>query len=139
MTSSVRSPRARVRSILSLVLPLASLLVPASARAADELARLVRFKLSAGDLASGEAAMEDYKRKTGVDADYLNALGWLARGAEILRRPEKAAQFVAELHREIPVEKDELLIPYGAAIEVVMRVVTYLDRPSADFIYLIDR
>ncbi|MGH7764192.1 MAG: hypothetical protein ACREOM_07230 [Candidatus Dormibacteraceae bacterium] len=27
----------------------------------------------------------------------------------------------------------------GAAIEVVMKIVTYLDRPSADFIYLADR
>src|SRR5258705_13035290 len=54
--------------------------------AAGELVRTVRNKLSAGDLASGAAAVEEYKRKNGVDAEYLDAVGWLARGAEMLRR-----------------------------------------------------
>jgi thiol-disulfide isomerase/thioredoxin len=121
MKSLVCSPGVRARSILGLGMSVGFLLLPAAARA-DDLVRLVRFKLSAGDLASGEAAVEDYKRKTGVDAEYLNAVGWLARGAEMLRRPEKAAAFVAELHREIPKEKAELLIPYGAAIEVEGRL-----------------
>src|ERR1051326_7517539 len=47
---------------------------------AAALVSLVRLKLSAGDLPSGIAAVEDYKRDTGVDAEYLNAVGWLARG-----------------------------------------------------------
>ena len=65
---------------------LVSLLVLASSDLlAGDLVRIVRFKLSAGDLASGEAAAEEYKRTTGVDAEYLDAAGWLARGAQILR------------------------------------------------------
>src|SRR5688572_4358333 len=88
-----------------------------TANAAD-LVRLVRLKLSAADLASGAAYAADYRRDTGVDAEYLNAIGWLARGAEMLRRPDLAAEYVAELRREIPAEKEELLIPFGAAIEV---------------------
>jgi thiol-disulfide isomerase/thioredoxin len=88
-----------------------------------ELASTVRYKLSAGDLASGIAAVEDYKRSSGVDAEYLNAVGWLARGAEMQHRPDLAKEYVAELRREIPVEKAELLTPFGAAIEVEGRLI----------------
>ncbi|HEX8999543.1 MAG TPA: redoxin domain-containing protein [Blastocatellia bacterium] len=100
---------------------LAALLICAfiSATAAPgDLARLVRTKLSAGDLLSGEAAVEDYKKQNGVDKEYLDALGWLARGAELLRQNEKAAAYVAELRREIKEEKADLLGAWGAAIEV---------------------
>ncbi|MDQ3009463.1 MAG: TlpA family protein disulfide reductase [Acidobacteriota bacterium] len=85
---------------------------------AGDLVRTVRNKLSAGDLASGVAAAEEYKKKNGVDAEYLDAVGWLARGAEMLRQPEAAATYVAELRREIREEKPDLLSPLGAAIEV---------------------
>ncbi|MEO6325561.1 MAG: TlpA disulfide reductase family protein [Thermoanaerobaculia bacterium] len=111
-----------LRSWVALGLAASSLLLSSSSRA-DELVRIVRMKISAGDVASGEAAIEDYKRKTGVDTEYLNALGWLARGAELLRRPEKAAALVALLHREIPKENAEYLVPYGAAIEVEGRLI----------------
>jgi thiol-disulfide isomerase/thioredoxin len=97
-------------------------LLAASANAGD-LVRGVRYKLSAGDLASGIAAVEDYKLSTGVDAEYLDAIGWLARGAEMQRRTELAKAYVAELRREIPAEKPELLVPFGAAIEVEARLI----------------
>lgn len=86
------------------------------------LVTTVRMKLSAGDLASGMAAVEDYKRDTGVDAEYLNAIGWLARGAQMLGQTTLADRYVAELHREIPAEKAELMVPFGAAIEVEGRL-----------------
>lgn len=89
---------------------------------AGDLVRVVRLKLSAGDLASGESAVEIYKRATGVDAEYLDAVGWLARGAQMLGRPEVAAGYVAELRREVPEEKPELVVPLGAAIEVEGRL-----------------
>lgn len=89
-----------------------------TAHAAGELVRVVRNKLSAGDLYSGAQAVEDYKREHGVDAEYLDALGWLARGAEMLNQPDAAAAYVAELRREIREEKEEWLAPLGAAIEV---------------------
>ena len=92
--------------------------IAVSVGAAGELVRLVRLKISAGDLASAVAAVEDYKKQTGVDAEYLDALGWLARGAEMMNKRDQAATFVAELRREIPQEKAELLAPFGAAIEV---------------------
>lgn len=96
---------------------LAASLLPFPAFAGD-LVRGVRGKLSAADLASGQAAVEAYRMKTGVDAEYLDAVGWLARGAWMLGRPDLAASYVAELRREIPAEKPGILIPYGAAIEV---------------------
>lgn len=83
----------------------------------------VRMKLSAGDLQSGIAAAEDYKRDTGVDAEYLNAIGWLARGAWMLHQPALAEKYLAELHRELPVEKDGFVTPFGAAIEVEGRMI----------------
>jgi thiol-disulfide isomerase/thioredoxin len=97
-------------------------LIVESARAAD-LVRIVRLKLAAGDLATGIAAAEDYKREKGVDAEYLDAVGWLARGAEMQRRTEVAKDLVAELHREIPKETADLVVPYGAAIEVESKLI----------------
>ncbi|HYE72170.1 MAG TPA: TlpA disulfide reductase family protein, partial [Blastocatellia bacterium] len=103
------------KSLCSLLLAFVLLSLTAHA---GELVQRVRSKLSAGDLASGIAYAEDYKRKNGVDAEYLDAIGWLARGAEMLNQPDTAAIFVAELRREIREEKTELLAPLGAAIEV---------------------
>lgn len=100
-----------------------------------DLVRGVRFKISAGDLASGMAAVEDYKNATGVDAEYLDAVGWLARGAEMLHRPELARTYVAELRREIPEEKPELIVPLGAAIEVEGRLLAATEGRGAAIRY----
>jgi len=107
-------------------LVLTVLLLSAVSSHAAALVSLVRLKLSAGDLPSGIAAVQDYKRDTGVDGEYLNAVGWLARGAILLHRSDLATQYVAELHREIPEEKPDLIVPFGAAIEVESRLI--LDR-----------
>ena len=121
------------------LLPLAALaavsLLPAPAHSGD-LVRGVRSKLSAADLASGQAAVEAYRRKTGVDAEYLDAVGWLARGAQMLGRPDLAAAWVAELRREIPAETPGLLIPYGAAIEVEAKLRHWRDGRGAAIAYL---
>jgi thiol-disulfide isomerase/thioredoxin len=106
----------RKTTLLTSLLTLA--LIAPTAPAAGELVRLVRLKLSAGDLTSAVSAVEDYKEKNGVDAEYLDAVGWLARGAEMLKQPDAAAAYVAEIRREIREEKQDLLSPLGAAIEV---------------------
>jgi thiol-disulfide isomerase/thioredoxin len=99
---------------------------------AADLVSGVRYKLSAGDLASGIAAVEDYKRSSGVDGEYLNAVGWLARGAEMQRKDELAEEYVRELRREIPAEKPDLLVPLGAAIEVEGKLIaTHTGRGAA--------
>lgn len=113
-----------------------SLLVLASSNlVAGDLVRIVRYKLSAGDLASGEAAAEDYKRTTGVDAEYLDAVGWLARGAQILGRREKAAEYAREVRRAIPAEDSALLVPLGAAIEVEGRLRLGTEGRGAALLY----
>ena len=114
------------------------LFVAQSALAAD-LVRGVRSKISAGDLATGVAQVEDYKRTTGVDAEYLDAIGWLARGAELLRKPDLARFYIAELRREIPAEKEDLLTPYGAAIEVEGRLLATTEGRGAAIRYFEDQ
>ncbi len=105
-----------------------------AAEAAD-LVRFVRLKISAGDLATGMAMAEDYKKATGVDEEYLNAIGWIARGAELLDRPDIAREALAELEREIPSEKADMLTPYGAAIEVEGRLIARKDGRGAAIRY----
>ncbi len=125
----------KTRFIFSLLLALLLLDLTATA---GELVQRVRSKLSAGDLASGIAYVEDYKKKTGVDAEYLDAVGWLARGAEMLNQPDAAAQYVAELRREIREEKKEWLAPLGAAIEVEGKLKVRREGRSAALRFLND-
>lgn len=117
------------------MLVLVAAMVAAQSGLAAELVRGVRFKISAGDLLTGAAQAEDYKREKGVDAEYLDAVGWLARGAELLRRPDLAQQWVAELRREIKSETPELLTPLGAAIEVEGRLIAARDGRGAAIRY----
>lgn len=101
-----------------------------------DLVRGVRSKISAGDLLSGMAAVEDYKLATGVDAEYLDAIGWLARGAEMLHRPDLARDYVALLRTEIKSESDALLVPLGAAIEVEGRLIAAREGRGAAIHFL---
>jgi thiol-disulfide isomerase/thioredoxin len=98
------------------------LLALAPALEAAELVRGVRSKISAGDIATGMAQVEDYRNTTGVDGEYLDAVGWLARGAQMLGRDDLARQFIAELRREIPEERADAIVPYGAIVEVEGRI-----------------
>lgn len=102
------------------------MLVPAEAYGAD-LVRIVRSKVSAGDLATGVAYVEDYRRGTGIDEEYWNAVGWLARGAVLLGRPDLAGGFVEELRAGIPAETDGLITPFGARIEVESKLIAARD------------
>ena len=109
-----------------------------NAQAAD-LVQFVRLKISAGDLATGQAMAEDYKKATGVDEEYLNAIGWIARGAEMLGQPELAREALAELRREIPNETPAMLTPYGAAIEVEGRLIEARQGRGAAIRYFEDQ
>jgi thiol-disulfide isomerase/thioredoxin len=111
------------------------LAVAADGQAAD-LVRSVRYKLSAGDLPSAEAAVEDHRAKNGTDAEALDAIGWLARGAEMFGQREKAARLVSELRRLVPGETPELLIPLGAAIEVEAKLRAASDGRGAALRFL---
>ena len=111
------------------------LLLPTTLLAGD-LVRGVRFKLSAGDIYSGASAVENYRRENGIDKEYLNAIGWLARGAEMLGYAEIATAYVEQLREAIPEETDDLLTPYGAAIEVDARLRATRDGRGAALRYL---
>ncbi len=103
---------------------------------AAELVQAVRNKISAGDVASGQNLIEEYKLKNGVDAEYLNAIGWMARGAEMLGQNDLASAYVAELRREIKIEKTELITPLGAAIEVESKLRAKRDGRGAAIKFL---
>ena len=117
------------------LLPLLLLLVVCPPADAAELTRIVRLKISAGDIASGAASAEDYKRTTGVDAEYLDAIGWLARGALLMGREDLAREYAAELRRAIPEETNALLVPLGAAIEVEGRLIAAAEGRGAAIRY----
>jgi thiol-disulfide isomerase/thioredoxin len=121
-----------------LLLALFTLAVVAQSAQAGDLVRLVRYKLSAGDLPSGISAVEEYRKTTGVDAEYLDAVGWLARGSEMLRRSDLAREYVAELRREIHAETPELLVPLGAAIEVESKLIAAQNGRGAAVRFLKD-
>jgi thiol-disulfide isomerase/thioredoxin len=106
---------------------------------AQELVRNVRLKISAGDLATGQAMAEDHKKAKGADAEYLSAIGWIARGAEMLGRLELADEAVRELQREIPAENLEHLAAYGAAIEVEGRLIHRRNGRGAALRYFDER
>lgn len=105
--------------LAALAAALAAVTVPAEEKPTrPDLVRIVRLKLSAADLASAEAWTEDYRRDYGVDAVWLDARGWLARGAWMLRDHDRALAFSREVRAAIPDPRLELLIPLGAALEV---------------------
>ena len=114
------------------------LLLTATTAQAAELVQAVRNKISAGDIASGQNLIEEYKLKNGVDAEYLNAVGWMARGAEMLENNDLASAYVAELRREIKAEKTEFLTPLGAAIEVESKLRAKRDGRGAAIKFLSD-
>jgi thiol-disulfide isomerase/thioredoxin len=96
--------------------------VPASAAVISE----VRFKLSAGDLTSAEALVEDYYHANGANSEYAAAVSWLARGALTLGQTEAAAHYldqtqtlIAGLSKTKRVDEDNFLeAAVGASIEV---------------------
>ena len=49
---------------------------------ADDV-RMIRFKISAGDLPSAESILEVHRAEKGEDAEYLLGLAWVARGAAL--------------------------------------------------------
>ena len=103
----------------------------AAGPARPDLVRIVRLKLSAADLASAEAWTEDWKRDVGADATWLDARGWLARGAWMLGEADRALAFAREVRAAIPEPRPEFLVPLGAALEVEGRIVAERQGPAA--------
>ena len=72
-----------------------SVLTSANAQA-QETVRAIRLKLSAADLLSAESILEVHRAKNGEDAEYLQGLGWLARGGILLGDLESASRYASQ-------------------------------------------
>ncbi|MFN7942256.1 MAG: TlpA disulfide reductase family protein [Thermoanaerobaculia bacterium] len=118
--------------------------IPAAAPAAPaapappDLVRIVRGKIAAGDLASAEAWTEDWKRDRGVDPTYLDARGWVARGAWLMGEYDRALAVAAEVRAAIPAPTSDLLIPLGAALEVEGRIRAQREGAAAGVLFFRD-
>jgi thiol-disulfide isomerase/thioredoxin len=89
--------------------------------------RMLRFKISAGDLYSAESILEVHRAEKGEDGEYVLGLAWLARGAALLGdwssagRYAKAARELAGTKLNGPAdyeENPEAVYALGTAIEV---------------------
>jgi len=89
--------------------------------------RMLRFKISAGDLYSAESILESHRAESGEDGEYVLGLAWLARGAALLGDWNAATRY-AKSAREIAVARlgdppvyeghSEATYALGTAIEV---------------------
>jgi len=100
---------------------------PVPATAPPDDVRMIRFKISAGDLPSAESILEVHRAEKGEDADYLMGLAWVARGAALTgdwkaaSRHAKAARALAESTLGTPADYDSLreaVYALGTSIEV---------------------
>ena len=57
--------------------------------------RMIRYKISAGDLPSAESILEYHKAEKGEDGDYLLGLAWVARGAALTGDWRAASEYAA--------------------------------------------
>ncbi len=111
---------------LKLLLIITALRVEAAENPISE----ARYKLSAGDLLSADAIVDEYHRSHPDDSTYAAAVAWLARGALMLRNEEAASQYLAQakavtahLLQTQNVKDDPLLAnAVGATIEVEARL-----------------
>jgi thiol-disulfide isomerase/thioredoxin len=94
---------------------------------ADLDVRMIRLKISAGDLASAESILEVHRAEKGEDGDYLLGLAWVARGAALMGDWKTASSYatsareIAESKLKTPADYDsnrEAVYALGTAIEV---------------------
>ncbi|MGA8028687.1 MAG: TlpA disulfide reductase family protein [Bryobacteraceae bacterium] len=104
---------------LAIVAPLAADVIPE-----------VRYKISAGDLTSADAITDAFCQASGPSSECAAATSWLARGALIMKEPDRARFYLErtkrmteELEKRIRIENDPYLATaIGAAIEVEARL-----------------
>lgn len=100
---------------------------PPQAPAPPDDVRMIRLKISAGDLPSAESILEVHRAEKGEDGDYLMGLAWLARGAALTgdwtaaSSHAKSARELAEAKLKTPADyasNREAAYALGTAIEV---------------------
>ena len=90
----------------------------------------VRGKITAGDLPGAAAYAEDFRKVNGENAEYAEALSWLARGALSFKEYKSADQYATQtrsivdtlLKKEKLDSSAMLRTALGASIEVRSRV-----------------
>jgi len=108
--------------------------------------RMIRYKISAGDLPSAESILEYHKAEEGEDGDYTVGVAWLARGAALLGDWKAASEWAkkarqiadARLRSAADYEKEsEAVYALGTAIEVEAQAFAAAGR-KAEAIALLD-
>jgi len=110
---------------------------PAPTPAPNIDVRMIRLKISAGDLPSAESILESHRAEFGEDGDYVFGVAWVARGAALLG-DWKAASEWAKLARKLADERLKTPADYekesgavyalGASIEVEAQVLAATGR-----------
>lgn len=123
---------------------LLALFLMAASASFGQAVQALRNKLSAGDLLSAESILEVHRVDKGEDGQYLQGLGWLARGAAMLGDWAAAetystkAMTLAEARLQVvgPTDTQSALQALGAAIEVKAAVIEHRDGRKAAAGYL---
>ena len=108
--------------------------------------RMLRLKISAGDLYSAESILETHRAESGEDGEYVLGLAWLSRGAALLGDWTAASRY-ARSARETAVARlgnppvyeghPEATYALGAAIEVEAQALV-VDGKKAAALRLLD-
>ena len=99
---------------------------PAAPASAPDDVRMIRLKISAGDLPSAESILEYHRAEKGEDGDYLLGLAWVARGAA-LTGDWKAASGYAALAREMAESRLKTPADYESNREAVYALGTAIE------------
>ena len=104
-----------------------SIVISTNAPASNLDVRMIRMKLSAGDLPSAESILEHHRAEIGEDGDYVLGLSWIARGAALVQDWNAALKYAEEAHRIAESKllsradyqtQNEAVYALGTAIEV---------------------
>lgn len=139
--------------LLAVVLPIAASgqeaspsPAPAPTPAPNIDVRMIRLKISAGDLESAESILEYHRDEHGQDDDYTLGVAWVARGAALLGDWKAASKWAEEARRiagaklrsAADYEKEgEAVYALGTAIEVQAQALAVAGR-KADAIALLE-
>lgn len=139
--------------LLAVVLPIAASgqeaspsPAPAPTPAPNIDVRMIRLKISAGDLESAESILEYHRDEHGQDDDYTLGVAWVARGAALLGDWKAASKWAEEARRiagaklrsAADYEKGgEAVYALGTAIEVQAQALAVAGR-KADAIALLE-
>jgi len=98
---------------------------PPAATPPDDV-RMIRYKISAGDLPSAESILESHRAEKGEDGDYLMGLAWVTRGAA-LTGDWKAAAADAASARTLALSKLKTPADYDTNREAVYLLGTAIE------------